>query len=145
MQRLEAFATGTTLALPAGMEPSNIDRREFTRLSLLGMLSGVAITISGCGGGGGGTNNPSNPNPPSGNGDKTGFISANHGHTVTITASQLTAGGDLRLTLRGVSGVSEHSHLLDLTAAEVVSIRGGARVSKPSSNDDAHEHTVIFN
>jgi hypothetical protein len=125
------------------MEHSKIDRREFTRLSLLGMLSGVAITISGCGGGGGGTNNPTPPTTSGG--DKVGFISANHGHSVMITSAQLTAGGDLRLTLRGVSGVSEHSHILDLTAAEVVSIRNGARVSKPSSNDDAHEHTVIFN
>ena len=125
------------------MEHSKIDRREFTRLSLLGMLSGVAITITGCGGGGGGTNNPTPPTTPGG--DKVGFISANHGHAVTITSAQLTAGGELRLTLRGVSGVSEHSHLLDLTAAEVVAIRDGARVSKPSSTDDAHEHTVIFN
>lgn len=126
------------------MEHSQIDRREFTRLSLLGMLSGVAITISGCGGGGG-TSNPTPPTTPSGGGDKAGFISANHGHAVSITSAQLTAGGDLRLTLRGTQGVSEHSHILDLTAAEVVAIRGGARVSKPSSTDDAHEHTVIFN
>jgi len=101
------------------MEHSKIDRREFTRLSLLGMLSGVAITIPGCGGGGGGTNNPNPPSNP-GSGDKTGFISANHGHAVAITSAQLTAGGNLRLTLRGTQGVSEHSHILDLTAAEVV-------------------------
>lgn len=125
------------------MEHSKIDRREFTRLSLLGMLSGVAITISGCGGGGGGTNDPTPPTTSGG--DKVGSISANHGHAVTITSAQLTAGGDLRLTLIGVSGVSEHSHTLDLTAAEVVSIRDGARVSKPSSTDDAHTHTVTFN
>ena len=126
------------------MEHSKIDRREFTRLSLLGMLSGVAITVSGCGGGGGGgTSNPTSPTTPGG--DKVGSISANHGHAVTITSAQLTAGGDLRLTLRGVSGVSEHSHILDLTAAEVAAIRDGARVSKPSSTDDAHTHTVTFN
>jgi hypothetical protein len=107
------------------------------------MLSGVAITVTGCGGGGG-TNNPT-PQPTPGAGDKTGFISANHGHAVSITSGQLTAGGDLRLTLVGTQGVSEHSHTLDLTAAEVAAIRDGARVSKPSSTADAHEHTVIFN
>src|SRR5687768_14310308 len=97
------------LAPPRGMAHSKIDRREFTRLSLVGMLSGGAITISGCGGGGGGTNNPNPPSNP-GNGDKTGFISSNHGHAVSITSAQLTAGGSLRLTLRGSQGVSEHSH-----------------------------------
>jgi hypothetical protein len=125
------------------MNHPTLDRREFTRLSLLSMLSGVAITITGCGGGSGGSGSPSAPS--GGNGDKSGFISANHGHSVTITSAQLTAGGQLRLTLRGSTGVSEHSHTVDLSAAEVVSIRDGARVSKLSSNQDLHEHNVTFN
>jgi hypothetical protein len=126
------------------MQDSRIDRREFTRLSLLAMLSGVAITVSGCGGGGGGTSNPGSPTTP-GAGDKTGAISANHGHSVSITSAELTAGGGLTLTLRGSAGVAEHIHTVDLTGAEVVSIREGARVSKSSSTQEAHDHTVTFN
>ena len=127
------------------MKNPTLDRREFTRLSLLSMLSGVAITISGCGGGGGGgSNNPGGPSNP-GDGSKSGAISANHGHAVTITAAELSAGGQLVLTLRGTAGVPEHTHSVALTAAEVVSIRDGARVSKVSSNTDAHDHTVTFN
>jgi hypothetical protein len=124
------------------MHDSTLDRREFTRLSLLAMLSGVAITVSGCGGGsGGGSGSPTTPN----SGDKVGSISANHGHSVSITSAQLTAGGQLTLTLRGTTGVSDHTHSVDLTAAEVVSIRDGARVSKPSSTEDGHLHIVTFN
>jgi hypothetical protein len=126
------------------MRDSTVDRREFTRLSLLAMLSGVPITIGGCGGGGGGYDGPGSPTS-SGSGDKSGSISANHGHVVTITSAELAAGGQLLLTLRGTIGVAQHSHTLALTAAEVVSIRDGSRVSKVSSNDDLHEHTVTFN
>jgi hypothetical protein len=119
----------------------DLDRREFTRLSLLAMLSGVTITVAGCGGGGGSPAGPSNP-PPSG-GDERGEITGNHGHTVTITSAQLTAGGALTLTLS--PGTPEHVHTVDLSAAEITTIRGGGRVSKVSSTNDLHEHTVIFN
>src|SRR5687767_476962 len=98
------------------MNHSKLDRREFTRLSLLSMLSGVAITISGCGGGGSGSGSPTAPGG-GGSGDKSGAISANHGHAVTISSAQLTAGGQLSLTLRGTAGVPEHSHTVDLSAA----------------------------
>lgn len=102
------------------------------------MLGGAAITISGCGGGGGG--NPSGPTL--GPGDKAGSVSANHGHTVVVTAAQLTAGNGLNL---GIRGSSNHSHAISLTGAQVVSIRDGARVSVTSTVDDAHDHTVTFN
>lgn len=120
-----------------------LDRREFTRRSLLAMLSGVAITISGCGGGGGGSNGPGSPTTPADG--KEGSISANHGHRARITSAELTAGGQLTLSLGTSVGVAEHSHSVSLTAAEVVSIRDGGRVSKISTTEDAHQHTVSFN
>ena len=134
------------------MRDSTLDRREFTRLSLLSMLSGVVITISGCGGGGSNPGNPTpNPTPtptPPSDGSKEANISANHGHRAVITAAQLTAGGDLTLSLGPSVGVVLHSHSVTLTGAEVVSIRDGARVGKRSTladSGDAHDHTVTFN
>jgi hypothetical protein len=121
-----------------------LDRREFTRLSVLSMLSGVVITISGCGGGSsGGGGSPNTPTPPLNPGDKAGTISANHGHTVVVTNVQLTAGNGVTVTL--TPGVPAHVHVVNLTAGEVVSIRDGARVSKQTSTDEAHDHTVTFN
>ena len=120
-----------------------LDRREFTRISLLAMLSGVAITISGCGGGGGGGGNTPGAPTPSNSDDERADIAANHGHTAVISRAQLTAGGQLTLTL--TPGVPAHVHIVSLSAAEVASIRDGARVSKLSSNDDAHDHMVTFN
>ena len=112
-----------------------LDRREFTLAALLAMLSGVSITISGCGG-------SSSPSDPAGqSSDKMGQISANHGHTAVITSAQLTAGGALVVTLLG----GGHSHTVDLSAMEVVQIRDGQRVAKASSSTDGHTHTVTFN
>jgi hypothetical protein len=124
------------------MEDWTLDRREFTRRSLLAMFSGVAITISGCGGGGDG--GPSGPDgtPTPNAGDKVGSIAANHGHTAVITSGQLTAGGALSLTFQGSA---THTHSVELTPEEVVSIRDGRRVSKESTSVEAHDHTVTFN
>ena len=132
------------------MNDSKLDRREFTRLSLLSMFAGVTVTIApACGGGGGGSNSPNNPNPPAttppANGDEIGAISSNHGHAVRITAAQLQAGGSVTLSLGGSVGTTEHSHAVSLTADEVVSVRNGGRVSKTSSTDDGHDHVVTFN
>lgn len=119
-----------------------IDRREFTLRSLLAMLGGVTITISGCGGGGGGSpTQPAQPTPQPSGGDKTGNVSANHGHTAVIRAAQL-AGGAFTLDIRGDA---DHPHTVQLTAAEIASIAAGQRVGKGSSEDAFHTHTVTFN
>jgi hypothetical protein len=122
---------------------NTLDRREFTRLSVLSMLSSVAITITGCGGGGSTGGSPNAPTPSLNPGDKAATISANHGHTAVITNVQLTAGNGVTVTL--TPGVPAHIHVVSLTTSEVVSIRDGARVSKQSSNDEGHDHTVTFN
>jgi len=133
-------------------EARQVDRREFTRESLLALLAGVTVTVSGCGGGGGGSSPsvgpaaPSAPSPtPTGNtagdNDVPGSISANHGHHAVVTGAQLAAGGAVRLDIHGEA---DHTHLVDLTVAEVARIHDGQMVSKDSSATDAHAHTVTF-
>jgi hypothetical protein len=120
-----------------------LDRREFTVAAVLAALSGVTITISGCGGdGGGGTTNP-NPVPTTGPGDKAASsISGNHGHTAVITAAQLTSTSTVGLDIRGQA---DHPHSVELTAAQVQQIAANQRVSKESTVDQSHSHTVTFN
>jgi hypothetical protein len=124
-------------------QEKTLDRREFTVAAALAALSGVMITISGCGGSGGGSPTaPSTPPPSSATGDKTAVIGSNHGHTGVITAAQLSAGGALTLNIRGTS---DHPHTVVLSAAEISSIAANQRVSKESSTDDGHSHSVTFN
>jgi hypothetical protein len=113
-------------------ERSTLDRREFTVRSLVALLSGVAITITGCGEG------PTQPTMT----DKAGAITANHGHSVVITAAQLGAGGSLTLDMQGTS---THRHTVELAAGEVLAIRDGRQVVKTASTSGSHGHTVTFN
>ena len=117
-------------------ERSTLDRREFTVLSLMAMLSGVTVTISGCGG------SPTQPTPPLT--DHTGLVTGNHGHTAVVTAAQLGTGGAIKLDIQGTAS---HPHSVELTAAEVLSIRDGRQVEKGSSPSPSgsHSHTVTFN
>lgn len=117
---------------------SRIGRRRFSVEAALAVLGGVTITISGCGGGGG--SSPSGPTPQAG--DKVGTVSANHGHTAIITAAQLSGGAAVTLQIRGSS---DHPHTVQLSAAEIAQIAANGRVSKASSVDDGHDHTVTFN
>jgi hypothetical protein len=119
------------------MDHRTLDRREFTLQSAMAILSAATITISGCGGGG---SSPA-PAPTPGPTGSTGTISGNHGHTATISAAQLTAGNAIQLDIRGNA---DHPHTVELTAAEVTQIGAHQSVSKTSTNDAGHSHTVTF-
>ena len=125
---------------------SNIDddahvltRREFTVESVLALLAGVTITVSGCGDDN--NNPPTSPTPPASS-DVNGSVSANHGHVATVTAAQVTAAGAVNLNIQGTA---THPHTVQLSAAEIQRIGTRAQVAKTSSNDSGHEHTVTFN
>jgi hypothetical protein len=122
--------------------PNAIDRRTFTLEAALAILAGVTITISGCGSDSN-PSNPSNPPPSPGSGDLSGTVSANHGHTAVITSAQLTAGSGVVLNIRGTA---THNHTVGITASDLVQLNttGHAAVSKSSSSDDGHNHTVTF-
>lgn len=127
-------------------EEKTLDRREFTLAAAMAALSGVAITISACGGGSSPTaSTPAptpTPAPPAAASDKTAVIGSNHGHAGTITAAQLTAGGALSLNIQGTSA---HAHTVELTAADLTAVAASTRVSKESSTDNGHSHSVTFN
>jgi hypothetical protein len=120
----------------------SITRRDFTLKSALALLAGVVITLDGCGG-----SSPSAPTPAGGggggasSGDIPAAISANHGHAGTITGAQVTAGNAISLDIQGQA---THSHTVDLTQAELHSLQTRQQVSKDSSNNTGHSHTVTF-
>jgi len=122
-----------------------LGRREFTVASAMAVLGGVAITVTGCGGssyGGGSPTTPSSPTPPPSSGDAVGTISANHGHSAVITAARLSAPEMVEID---ISGQADHPHTVAISADEVQQVADGQRVSKVSSVDQGHSHTVTFN
>ena len=115
-------------------------RRKLSVMAALAVLSSVAITVTGCSGSDPDSDGPTSPQPP--DADRVGAISANHGHSAVITSVQLTAGNALMLNIQGQSN---HPHTVELSAAEIEQIRNGRQVSKESSTDQSHRHTVTFN
>jgi hypothetical protein len=117
-------------------EHIDLDRREFTLQAALAMLSGVAITITACG-----STSPVAPGPPP-TGDVTGAITSNHGHSAVITRAQLTAGNALQLDIRGSA---DHTHVVELSQAQLSTIASGREVTVTTTVDDLHSHSVAFN
>ena len=130
-------------------ESKTLGRREFTVASALAALSGVAITLTACGGSSSSPGSPTTPTTPAApaptpapSADEVGTVSSNHGHSAVVTAAQITAADDLELD---ITGTSSHPHTVTLSADEIQQIGTGARVSKESSTDASHSHTVTFN
>ena len=128
------------------MKNEGLTRREFTRESVLALLSGVVITVTGCSGGSYSTS----PTPPAGgggnnSGGRNGSISANHGHTAFVSDAQITGGNSVRLD---ITGSSDHGHTIDLTGGELMQIGNGQRIVKTSTVSQVqgtHSHNVTFN
>jgi hypothetical protein len=121
-----------------------ITRREFTLAAAMAVLSAVAISVTGCGDSSSSPAAPSSTgsgSPPA-SGDRIGTISSNHGHSAVITSAQLGTSGGITLNIQGASS---HPHTVALTGAELSAIANNQRVSKESSNDASHTHSVTFN
>ena len=116
-------------------EQTLLTRREFTLDAALAILAGCVITIAdtACSG-----DSPApTPNPSDINGD----ISANHGHTATVTAAQITTGSAVSLDIRGSA---THPHTVSVSQSDLTTLRNRQPVTITSSTDSGHTHTVTF-
>jgi hypothetical protein len=120
----------------------DMTRREFSLEAAMAILSGVAITISGCGGGGSNPAGPSGNPPVASNGDHVGAISANHGHVAKITAVDISTGKGFALDIKGTA---THTHTVTLSDADIAAVGANQQVAHQSSSGGGHTHTVTFN
>jgi hypothetical protein len=86
--------------------------------------------------------------------DKTGAISENHGHEAVVTSAQLLAGGGVAL---GIQGSANHNHSVALSAAQLAQVVAGTKINAISSVTTAdidtgygsapltHSHAIAFN
>jgi hypothetical protein len=117
-------------------EPLDPTRREFTAEALLALLMGCVITVSqACD-----DDNPTSPTPNST--DINGAISDNHGHTATVTSAQITTGADIAAL--DIHGSADHPHTISISAADFQTLRNRQPISKTSTTDNFHSHTVTF-
>lgn len=69
-------------------------------------------------------------------------IDDNHDHTVELTQAQVDAGAMVTLELTTGNG---HTHMVDLTVADLDAIGAGDQVSVESTQGSGHTHLVTFN
>jgi hypothetical protein len=110
---------------------------SMTRKEFLGTMFGVAgvAVLAGCGGDEEG-------------GDcamSTADIAANHGHTLTVSAADVTAGVDKTYDIAGSAG---HSHNVTITAANFATLKATANaslmVTSTSGGTTPHTHVVTI-
>jgi hypothetical protein len=116
----------------------SLTRKQFLS-SMIGVVAGAAgaALFVGCAsddddGDGGGDNNCL------ANGT-TVTIQSNHGHTLTVSIADVTAGVEKSYNIKGGA---DHSHTVVVTAALFTTLKANTAIMVTSSSDDGHSHGV---
>jgi hypothetical protein len=116
-----------------------LTRKQFLS-SMLGIAAGATL-FAACGGddGGGNTNPDARPAGNCSTGGTAVAIGSNHGHTMTVTAAEVTAGVDKTYDIKGSS---DHTHSVTVSAALFTMLKANTAVNTTSTNGDGHTHTI---
>ncbi|MEZ4796530.1 MAG: hypothetical protein R2785_05110 [Flavobacteriaceae bacterium] len=68
-------------------------------------------------------------------------ITANHGHSLTVSVADVNAGTEKTYNIEGSAG---HSHEVTVTAANFNSLANNQQVVLSSTNDNGHTHNVTI-
>lgn len=127
-----------------------MDRKTFIRKTSAGILMAIpAYVVLGCsssddGGDGPGPNPNPDPDPVSANCLQNGtntVISANHGHTLTVSKEDVSAGAEKTYTLSQAS-TDQHIHTLTLTPDQFNSLKSNNSITATSTSNGGHTHSV---
>ena len=115
---------------------------KMTRRQFLGTV-GATAAIAACGGDDGGSTDAAPAGRNCAMNGTTATIAGNHGHTITVTASDVTAGVDKTYDISGTGG---HTHMVTVTAANFATLQSNANgsVMVTSTTGNAHTHTVTI-
>jgi len=114
-------------------------RKDFLRSIVGAGVGAVGVAaLAGCGGddGGGGAT----PDAPAAVcTTPTAAIQGNHGHTLTVSLADVTAGVDKTYD---ITGTSAHAHSVTVTAADFTMIKAGTTRMVVSTSGGGHTHPV---
>ena len=120
-----------------------------TRKEFVARVAGASVVLlfQACGGGGssdGGTilaapaPGPA-PSPTASSATCTDTIVANHGHVLTVAATELDSMVDLTFDIHGTA---DHTHFVLLTVAQLSALKAGTTVATQSTITLDHQHDV---
>lgn len=113
-------------------------RKQFLR-SILGAGAGAigVAAIAACGDDGGGSSDAAGKNCLT-NGTNAS-IGTNHGHTLTVSVADVTAGAEKTYD---ITGTSAHAHMVTISAAQFTMLKANTSIMVTSTSDGTHTHTV---
>ena len=113
-------------------------RKQFLR-SVVGVGVGAVgvAALAGCGGDDG----PSVDAPAAACTTASAAIGTNHGHTIIISLTDVTAGVEKTYDITGTGG---HAHSVTVSAAQFTQIKNGTTLMVNSTSGAAHVHAVTF-
>lgn len=124
-----------------------LDRKEFLRTALAMAGFGFAVPrVAACGGDGtsgatgaagtgGGNTNACEADAP------LETIASNHGHTLTVSQADVTAG---TLKMYSIKGTSAHDHTVTVSEGNFTTLRAGGTVQLTSTSGGGHTHGVTI-
>lgn len=122
-----------------------MDRKTFLKKTAGAILVAVpAYALLNCSSsddsGGNNNNNNNNNNPDCvANGAEASSISANHGHSLTVSAADVNAGNEKTYSIQGSSG---HNHEVTITAAQFATLANNQQIQVNSTQGNGHTHSV---
>ena len=121
-----------------------MNRKSFIRKSTLGLLIAVpAYSLLSCSGSDDSGPTP-NPDPTSGNcllNGTNSSISANHGHSLTVSKADVAAGTQKTYNL-SAANTDGHIHTVVLSSGDFSSLSTNHRITATSTNQSGHTHDV---
>lgn len=124
-----------------------MDRKTFIRKTSAGILIGIpAISLLSCSGSD--DDSGTTPTPPK---DPTGgnciqngtnnSISANHGHSLTVSKEDVAAATEKTYTLSQAS-TDSHIHEVTISQSQFNTLKGNNSITATSTNQAGHTHNV---
>ena len=124
-----------------------MDRKTFIQRALgLMLIAAPAYTLVNCSSSDDSSDGPDPDPDPNGNSiancldnGTVSSISANHGHTLSVSQADVEAGVERMYSIQGSSG---HNHTVTITADDFMDLQGNNNITVNSTNDDGHTHSV---
>lgn len=119
-----------------------------TRKEFVARMAGASVVLlfQACGGGSsdGGTISAAPalgpaPSPTASSATCTDTIVANHGHVLTVAATELDSMVDLTFDIHGTA---DHTHFVLLTVAQLSALKAGTTVATQSTVTLDHQHDI---
>lgn len=68
-------------------------------------------------------------------------ITSNHGHSLVVSKSDISAGVEKQYDIKGSSG---HGHSITVSANNFATLKNNQQIQIASSNEDSHSHSVTI-